>query len=397
MNDRPEYPDESWQPLEDHEQPTRRIDRIEPDPDWEEAPPVGGVPVNTGDVYDDEPAPEDPAPAEEEEDPSLQETRLSSIPDLPFDPMAPYEPDDEGGLTQPGQVPPWAAEQSSAAQAPEDELPLRRIRRDLPQEDASEWTVVSDATPPTSSDLDELPVRPVSADDIPSRGYEAPGGHNVPRVHDAPTPYSVPQTTPPPPLYGGFSDSRPRSRRRGKTARERRDSGLYLPWWTLLILLAGVALVATLGILGLSALGGQFAPGGETPVVIVITSTPTRLPTERPTLIATTTPFLLAPSPTAVLASPTPAIVEPTLPPEAFELRVGATVEITEVGTAGLNIREGAGTNFRVLFIAPEGGRFEVIGGPETVGDLTWWQLQGVDNPNQTGWAVAEYLSVVVE
>ena len=98
-----------------------------------------------------------------------------------------------------------------------------------------------------------------------------------------------------------------------------------------------------------------------------------------------------------MLASPTPAISEATLPPEAYELRIGATVEIIDVGTAGLNVREGAGTNFRVLFIAPEGSRFEVVAGPEAVGDLTWWQLQGVDNPDQTGWAVQEYLSVVVE
>ena len=388
MNDRPEHSDEPWEPLEDHEQPTRRVDRVEPDPSQQDVPEDEYAPADSGDDF------------AAEDDSSLAQTRLGSIPDLPFDPMAPYDAG-PGDVTQLGQA---------VDQAADDELPLRRIRREPPAPEPAPWDVAPDVTPLAGDGLDELPVRPISRDDIPSRGYGAPAGYEPPTEYDvadgyesaggqdAPAPYSVPQTTLPPPLYGGYGDPQGGRRRGRKTARERRDSGLYLPWWTLLILLGGVALIATLGILGLSALGGQFAPGGETPVVIVITSTPTLLPsTARPTLIATTTPFLLAPSPTSALESPTPAIAEATLPPEAYELRVGATVEIIDVGTAGLNVREGAGTSFPVLFIAPEGGRFEVIDGPETTGDLTWWQLRGVSNPDQTGWAVQEYLSVVVE
>ena len=272
MNDRPEHPDEPWEPLEDHQQPTRRVDRVEPDPGQQDVPEDELAPLDSGDEF------------AAEDDARLGQTQLGSIPDLPFEPMAPYDAG-AGDVTQPGQA---------VSQADDDELPLRRIRREPPEPEPAPWVVGPDVTPLAGDDLDELPVRPISRDDIPSRGYGAPAGYEPPteydvaggydatgdyeppRGQDAPAPYSVPQTTPPPPLYGGFSDPQGRSRRRRKTARERRDSGLYLPWWTLLILLGGVALIATLGILGLSALGGQFAPGGETPVVIVITSTPTR-------------------------------------------------------------------------------------------------------------------------
>jgi len=109
--------------------------------------------------------------------------------------------------------------------------------------------------------------------------------------------------------------------------------------------------------------------------------------------------FSLAPSPTplAVLPSATPGIGLLTPAPESLELRVGATIEVIDVGTAGLNVRDGAGTAFRVQFIAREGSRFELIGGPEEANDFTWWQLRGVDNPDQTGWAVDTYLSVVTD
>ena len=96
MNDRPEHPDESWQPLEDHEQPTRRIDRIEPDP--AEVPADDEAPAESADfgetLYNEPPYPVEagePDAEDEEADSSLAETRLGSIPDLPFDPMAPHD------------------------------------------------------------------------------------------------------------------------------------------------------------------------------------------------------------------------------------------------------------------------------------------------------------------
>lgn len=242
---------------------------------------------------------------------------------------------------------------------------------------------------PYSANLQETAVNPSV-----QRGDELP-------------PVSVP---PPPPLYGGL-DYRPPAaeptppRKRRRTARERRDSGLYLPWWSLLVLLAGVALVATLVILALISLGGQFAPGGETPVVIVITPTPTATPTRTPGPPTPTRPPVTATLPLALQATRSTGEAEAdttlaatsaiTPPPPTPAVRVGAQVEVVEVGAAGLNVREGAGTGFRVLLIAREGSRFEVTGGPEESGNFTWWQIRSLDDPTKEGWAVAEFLRVV--
>ena len=64
------------------------------------------------------------------------------------------------------------------------------------------------------------------------------------------------------------------------------------------------------------------------------------------------------------------------------------------MGTAGLNVRDGAGTTFPVILIAAEGSRFEVVGGPEEANDFTWWQIRSVDDPTITGWGVADFLRV---
>lgn len=347
----PTRPDESWQPLEDHELPTRRIGRVDPEA---------------------EPGPQEanPEPPSEEAPPTdLGVTRVSTVRGLPQESIGMDEA--VYRLTRP-------PEQNL------DDLPLRAINLDATPASVPAAPPPGEPPEPGANLLDSDPG--LSRDQIPSRTYGAS------------LPYHVPPANPTP-LYGGYGEPNEPRRKRGRTARERRDSGLYLPWWSLLVLLAGVALVATLGILGLGSLGGRFAPGGETPVVIVITSTPTRQPTVRPTLINTPTPFSFAPSPTAlaVLPSATPAIGLLTPAPEALELRVGATIEVIDVGTAGLNVRDGAGTAFRVQFIAREGSRFEVIGGPEEANDFTWWQLRGVENPDQTGWAVADFLSVVAD
>ncbi len=234
-----------------------------------------------------------------------------------------------------------------------------------------------------------------------------PGTQAVPPTRSyTEDPLVSPPAAPPPPVYGGFEDRPPVGappaddrRRRRRTARERRDSGLYFPWWSLLVLLGGVALVATLIVMALGSLGGRFSPGGETPVIIVVTSTPTRAPTDPP---VSPTPRLPTPTPTSALNTPeTPGAALEETPgsaitpaPEQLEVRIGAEIEVFDVGTAGLNVRGGAGTGFPVVLIAAEGSRFEVIGGPEAANDFTWWQLRSLDNPTIEGWGVADFLRV---
>lgn len=303
----------------------------------------------------------------------LAETRLSPTipPDLPLEDTPPADdffPQEPSALDDPGATVVNAALNSDA-----DETQLSS----LIGRDPTPPTRTS-AVPPTRS-YSETPVVPPPPEQPPVYGS----------LNDYPRPTPAASAGPPPPRD---------RRKRGRTARERRDSGLYFPWWTLLLLLAGVALVAALIFVGLGALGGQFSPGGETPVVIVVTSTPTRRPTRPP---VTPTPRL--PTATATSALATAAVVGETAEsvitpdPVQFEVRIGAEIEIFDVGTAGLNVRQGAGTEFPVVLIAAEGTRFEVIGGPEDAAGFTWWQLRNVDDPTIEGWGVAEFLRVPAE
>jgi len=164
-------------------------------------------------------------------------------------------------------------------------------------------------------------------------------------------------------------------------------------------------------LLGLNLFGGQATPGGETPVVVVITSVPTARPTGQATL---------RPSPTALLpgaalevatdenapGTATPFVPQglggitgepPTATAVPGEIRIGVTVQVANVEGLPLNIREAAGRNATPRFLATEGTRFTVIGGPQEADGLVWWQVQDPQNASRQGWAAADYLAVVTE
>ncbi len=253
--------------------------------------------------------------------------------------------------------------------------------------------------------------QPAPADRRPTPSHGLRRTEIQTRTYGTELPYSVPQTGDQPPVYGGLEDRPSQGQRRRRTARERRDSGLYLPWWSLLIMLAVVAFFAAFLFMGLNLLGGQFAPGGvtNTPIVLVITSTPTLPPTFTP---PPTLPAMLA-SPT-VMGVPAVATAPPTDTPDgspplilspvstdipqpdpSLALRIGATIAILGTEGAGLNVRSGAGVIYEVLFIAPEDSRYEVISGPLDADGFIWWQVRNLEDPNNLGWGVADFMAVV--
>ncbi len=73
-------------------------------------------------------------------------------------------------------------------------------------------------------------------------------------------------------------------------------------------------------------------------------------------------------------------------------LSVGAPVRVANVGEQELNIRSLPGiANSQVLFRAPDGSAFRIIGGPRQADGFTWWHIQ--DPLSQlAGWAAADYL-----
>lgn len=246
----------------------------------------------------------------------------------------------------------------------------------------------------------------------PQAPLTAPGMASVRRpTDDAPTTYSRPLTAPPDagleerqvrrastratePLPAPRQPKRPPlpppnvppAARRGVAPKPKRDSGLYLPWWSLLILIVfvGAAAVGAWAVVGY--LGGNFAPGGGTPVVIVITSTFTVGPP--PTQAA----IPLSPSLTAPAALPTIAPTG-TVPPGTFQ--AGARVKVVGVGVAGLNIRSSPGTDGLVKFRAVEEEEFVLREQPQFASNIEWWFVQSDTDTNRSGWASRQYLEVL--
>jgi hypothetical protein len=166
----------------------------------------------------------------------------------------------------------------------------------------------------------------------------------------------------------------------------KRDSGLYLPWWSLVIMLVFVGCAAIGALLVAGSIGGNVAPGGQTPMIIVITSTFTVGPP------ASQTPI---PQP----ATLTPTAPLPTIPPTASlppgNFAIGETVQVVGVDTSGLNVRSAPGTGSTVKFRANEGDRFVLRDGPQTASNDEWWYIQDPQDQNRAGWASRRYLTAI--
>jgi hypothetical protein len=172
----------------------------------------------------------------------------------------------------------------------------------------------------------------------------------------------------------------------------RRDSGLYLPAWSVAAMLVVVLTLAGGIILLVYSLGGRAAPAGA-PRVEIITAVPstTPLPPE-PGEIVVLLPTPTAFAPGAAIEVPAFQLEGPALPtanisPTPDTIAVGKIVEVINVGESELNVRSDAGTSNGIVFTSPEGTAFEVINGPKSADGLIWWNVRLVANPSQVGWA----------
>lgn len=187
------------------------------------------------------------------------------------------------------------------------------------------------------------------------------------------------QLPPPPP------PRRAEANPRRKNGKNKSESGWYLPWWSLIVLLVFVGGAAIGAWAVFDSVGGNTPPGGQTPIVVVVTATYTAGPpptlTPLPQVQATDAPAL----PTIVVTA--------TLPPGDF--RAGVTVQVVGVGVTGLNIRRGPGINADILFVAAENSRWVIKSGPQNASGVEWWEVQDPNNPSLGGWASRNYLSAV--
>lgn len=175
------------------------------------------------------------------------------------------------------------------------------------------------------------------------------------------------------------------------------DNALYLPWWSLVVMLL-LVMVVVFGVVGVVfVLGANQPPAEVTPIIRIITAQP--FTQNAPAPLLQEPPVL--PSGNSV-PPPQLALEGPTLPPVLFTptpvpITLGSTVTVRGVDAQQLNVRDNAGVlGTTVLFRAPEGTNFTIVDGPNQADGFTWWKIQSVSNPAQSGWAVANYLQAVV-
>lgn len=188
-----------------------------------------------------------------------------------------------------------------------------------------------------------------------------------------------------------------RQRSQGK-ARNRRNSGLYLPLWSLGLMLIGVLVAAFVIVFIILELGGNIT-ANSTPIVRIITAVPSHTPQFQESVLASPTlppqaeQIIQVPEATIALDGPTlqPVDISPT--PERID--VGKEIVVVDVGETLLNVRDNPGTiGTTVVFRANEGERYMVREGPRSADGFTWWRIESITDPTRTGWAAERYLSV---
>jgi hypothetical protein len=125
-------------------------------------------------------------------------------------------------------------------------------------------------------------------------------------------------------------------------------------------------------------------------------TSPTRAPAGSPTAALTVIPGPTATprDPTATPPIPT-ATGDPSTSPLPGTIGIGSYVQIAGTDGDGLNIRHSPGLSTDVIFLGYDSEVFEVRDGPQEADGLTWWYLVTPVDEARSGWAAADYLSLV--
>ena len=142
----------------------------------------------------------------------------------------------------------------------------------------------------------------------------------------------------------------------------------------------GVAALIILIILGIFTRQAYAVPSPATPILVLI-SAPTASATLPPPPVATVEPIYTATA---------------TFPPQVDgSLSPGNLVEVFGTEGDGLRLRDAAGLDSNIVFLAVESEVFELSEGPVKLDGYEWWFLVNPYNIDQTGWAVGTYLRVL--
>lgn len=265
---------------------------------------------------------------------------------------------------------------------PEDTSPAKAqdTRAYNPQDDTAEN--VTNRT--KAINIQEQQPEPV---DIRRQG----GGVHVEKQQPKPTPTINPQQ-PQQRLRYPPRDRKPRTKEQ--------ESGLYLPWWSLVLMLIVVLGVAFGLVFFVYLLGNPTGTVDDaTPIIRVITAQPTVPPTQAlPTAQAPATLVIAGGNAPSSLSLEGPTLEAVQFTPTPLAIKVGETVQVDGVDDQQLNVRDTYSIGgSSVLFRADEGTLFTIVAGPQQADGFTWWQIQDPTNPNRIGWAVANFLQVVVQ
>lgn len=184
--------------------------------------------------------------------------------------------------------------------------------------------------------------------------------------------------------------------RRGQTAAlTPRDSSLYLPWWSLALMLVGVLILSFLIVIGIAVLGGSANPASRDPIIVIVTAPPT--PPGQTAITGGSSggsQVLMGQNPPSSLdlQGPTLPAVQFTATPVTIE--IGKLVLVAGVDGDELNVRDQPGVQgTNIVSRVAEGTILTIVDGPRQADGFTWWQIQSTDQTIK-GWAVSNFLQV---
>ncbi|MCY4538870.1 MAG: SH3 domain-containing protein [Chloroflexi bacterium] len=186
-------------------------------------------------------------------------------------------------------------------------------------------------------------------------------------------------------------------------ARKRTAGPLYFPLWSLGFTLLSALILSVAAVLALISLrAGDSLPQAE-PVIQIVVADPANISEPisndadevNPASTSGDVELVIAGQAPADLAMEGPLLPTVDVVPTPVPITVGAGVEVSGVGNQELNVRNQPGlSQSQILFRAPEGSAFDIIGGPREADGFSWWKVR--DRQFQVeGWAVGNYLRVI--
>jgi len=130
-------------------------------------------------------------------------------------------------------------------------------------------------------------------------------------------------------------------------------------------------------VLGVALFKPQQAVAQNSTAVVTVIQAPTSTPVLAPTIDST--------------PSATPGGSDVTI----GGIGVGIYVQISGTDGTGLRLRKEPGIESEILFIGYDAEVFQVTDGPRDLDGYIWWYLTAPYDESRSGWAAANYLTVI--